>query len=138
MTGRSAAARNLLKTWLLLIAIAAGLGGIGWWAGGLRLASLFVFCVLLAAVGLWTYADRVALGMVGARELLPGEAPLLHSSIERLAARAAVVKPKLYVLPDGFPRALSAGRGAMSSSIAVSVGLMGLPSPAEVTKMFSS
>jgi heat shock protein HtpX len=52
--------------------------------------------------------------------------------VERLAARASVVKPKLYVIPDGFPRALSAGRGAMSSSLAVSVGLMGLPAPAQI------
>jgi heat shock protein HtpX len=126
------AIRNVAKAWALLLGLCAALGAFGWWISGYRVASVFVFCGLLRGVAAYWFADRVAMGMVGARELLPGEAPLLHSSIERLAARAAVVKPKLYVIPDGFPRALSAGRGAMSSSIAVSVGLMGLPSPAEV------
>jgi heat shock protein HtpX len=72
------------------------------------------------------------MGMVGARELLPGEAPLLHSSVERLAARAGVVKPRLYVISDGFPRALSAGRGAMHSALAISTGVLGWAAPAEV------
>jgi heat shock protein HtpX len=43
-----------------------------------------------------------------------------------------VVKPRLYVIPDGFPRALSVGRSPGSSSIAVSTGLLGTPSPAEL------
>lgn len=126
------AIRNVAKAWALLLGLSAALGAFGWWISGYRVASVFVFCGLLLGVAAYWFADRVAMGMVGARELLPGEAPLLHSSVERLAARASVVKPKLYVIPDGFPRALSAGRGAMSSSLAVSVGLMGLPAPAEI------
>lgn len=132
MTGRGASILNLLKAWSLLIAIAAALGGIGWALGGVRVASIFVFCVLLAAVGLWTYADRVALGMVGARELLPGEAPALHGTLDSLAARAGVVRPRLYLLPDAFPRALAAGRGPLGSAIAVSTGLLSVASPAEL------
>ncbi len=126
------AIRNIAKAWALLVGLCAALGAFGWWISGYRVASVFVFCGLLLGVAAYWFADRVAMGMVGARELLPGEAPLLHSTVERLAARASVVKPKLYVIPDGFPRALSAGRGAMSSSLAVSVGLMGLPAPAEI------
>ena len=126
------AIRNVSKAWALLLGLCAALGAFGWWLSGYRVASVFVFCGLLLGVAAYWFADRVAMCMVGARELLPGEAPLLHSSIERLAARAGVVKPRLYVIPDGFPRALSAGRGAMSSSVAVSVGLMGLPAPAEI------
>ncbi len=56
------------------------------------------------------------MGMLGARELLQGESPLLQSTVERLASRAGVVKPQLYVLSDGYPRALSAGRGAGGGS----------------------
>ena len=126
------AIRNVTKAWALLLGVCAALGAFGWWLSGYRVASIFVFCGLLLGVAAYWFADRVAMGMVGARELLPGEAPLLHSSVERLAARAGVLKPRLYVIPDGFPRALSAGRGAMSSSVAVSVGLMGLPAPAEI------
>jgi heat shock protein HtpX len=126
------AIRNVTKAWVMLLGLCAALGAFGWWISGYRVASIFVFCGLLLGVAAYWFADKIAMGMVGARELLPGEAPLLHSSVERLAARAGVMKPKLYVIPDGFPRALSAGRGAMSSSLAVSVGLMGVPAPAEI------
>jgi heat shock protein HtpX len=126
------AIRNVAKAWALLLGLCTGLGALGWWLSGYRVASVFVFCGLLLGVGAYWYADRVAMGMVGARELLPGEAPGLHSMVERLALRGRVVKPRLYVIPDGFPRALSAGRGATSSTLAVSTGLLGLPAPAEI------
>jgi heat shock protein HtpX len=126
------AIRNVCKAWLLLLGLCAVLGAFGWWIEGYRVASIFVFCGLLLGAADYWFADRVAMGMVGARELLPGEAPLLHSSVERLAARAGVVKPRLYVISDGFPRALSAGRGAMHSALAVSTGMLGWAAPAEV------
>jgi heat shock protein HtpX len=126
------AIRNVAKAWLSLLGLCAVLGAFGWWIAGYRVASIFVFCGLLLGVAAYWFADRVAMGMVGARELLPGEAPLLHSSVERMAARAGVMKPRLYVIPDGFPRALSAGRGVMHSALAVSTGVLGWVAPAEV------
>jgi heat shock protein HtpX len=126
------AIRNVTKAWALLLGLCAALGAVGWWLSGYRVGSVFVFCGLLLGVGAYWYADRVAMGMVGARELLPGEAPALHSTVERLSLRAGVVKPRLHVIPDGFPRALSAGRGATSSALAVSTGLLALPAPAEL------
>jgi heat shock protein HtpX len=129
---RVAAARNLLKVWALLAVLVGGLGLLGWFAGGYRLLSTVVFCSLLAAAAAYWYADRVVMGMVGARELPLAEAPLVHSTLERLAARAGVTKPKLYVMSDGHPRALSAGRGPRGGVIAVSRGLLGAAPPAEL------
>ena len=109
------------------------LAAVGWRLGGYRVALLFLGSAVMVASALYAYADRIVMGMVGARELLLGEAPALHSTVERLASRAGVVKPKLYVLPDGYPRALSAGRGAGGgAALALSVGLMGVASPAEL------
>jgi heat shock protein HtpX len=125
-------ARNLAKAWLLLVGNAAAVGAVFWWASGYRAASLAVFCVLLAAAGLYWTLDRVAPGMVGARELVAAEAPLLRSTVERLAARAGVAPPKLYLLTDGHPRAFAAGRGPRGSSLTVSAGLLSAASPAEL------
>jgi heat shock protein HtpX len=125
--------RNVLKAWLVLTVVALLFGLVGWKLGGYRVALLFVGSIVLLGAAVYWYADRIVLGMVGARELLQGEAPALHSTVERLAARAGVVKPRLYVLPDSYPRALSAGRGAGGgAALALSVGLMGVASPAEV------
>jgi heat shock protein HtpX len=125
-------ARNLLKVWLLLVAWCGLLGLVGWGLGGFRGASIFVFCGLLAAAALYWHLDRAALGMVGARELAAAEAPILQSTVERLAARAGVAKPKLYVFPDAHPRAMTAGRGPRGSSLAVSAGLVSITAPAEL------
>jgi heat shock protein HtpX len=129
---RLAATRNLLKVWGFVLVLCAGLGLLGWSGGGYPLLSSVVFCSLLATAAAYWYVDRVVMGMVGARELALAEAPLLHSTVERLAARANVVKPKLYVIPDGHPRAFAAGRGPRGSAIAVSRGLLGAAPPAEL------
>lgn len=126
------AIRNILKAWALLIGLCAVLGALGWWIGGLRVALVFGFGGLLVGVGSYWYSDRIVLGMVGGRELITGELPPLQTLVEQLSVRARIVKPRLYVIPDGFPRALSVGRSAGSASIAVSTGLLGSPSPAEL------
>jgi heat shock protein HtpX len=125
-------ARNLVKLWVLLIGTCAALGGIGWLLGGYRVLSLFVFCGLLLALAVYWYADRAVLGMVRARELPVGEAPAVHSALERLALRAGIAKPRLYVIEDAHPHALSAGRGPHSAGVAVTTGLLSLLDPAEL------
>ncbi|HEV7133002.1 MAG TPA: M48 family metalloprotease [Gaiellaceae bacterium] len=129
---RFVAARNILKAWLLLAGICGALGLVGWELDGFRLLSIFVFCGLLLVTGAYWTFDRVVLGMVGARELPIAEAPLLHSTVERLAAIAGVMKPRLYLIPNGLPLALATGRGPRSSSLAVSAGCVSACTPAEL------
>lgn len=126
------ALRNILKAWLLVLALTGLLALIGWALGGLRLLSIFVFAALLLAAGAYWSFDRVALGMIGAREVPLGEAPLLHSTLERLAARAGIAKPKLYLIPDGIPIGAATGRGIRSSAVAVSSGCVTACTPAEL------
>ena len=133
MRRRVAVARNLAKAWLILVAPALLMGFAGWKLGGYRLSLPFGGSIVLLGAALYWYADRIAIGMVGARELLPGEAPALHSAVERLSGRAGVTRPRLYLLPDGYPRALSGGRGAQGgAALAVSTGLLGVVTPAEL------
>src|SRR5207253_3211373 len=124
--------RNILKAWSLLVGGCLVFAGLGYLAGGLRLLSVLIFCCLLLAAATYWYVDRVALGMLGARELLVGEAPPLHSAVERLAAVAGMPKPKLYLLPGAHPRALATGRGPRAGAIAVSSGLLAICTPAEL------
>jgi heat shock protein HtpX len=130
--GRLLIVRNVLKAWALLVGTCAVLGFIGWGLGGYRLLSIFVFCGALLAGALYWYGDRVVVGLVGARELPIGESPALHSTVERLAAIAGVAKPKLYLLDDGLPRALAAGRGIRGSILGLSTGLLTATSSAEL------
>jgi heat shock protein HtpX len=126
------AARNIVKAWLLVLSLVAIFGVVGWLLDGVRGLSIFVFCALLVAAGAYWTFDRVVIGMVGARELPVGEAPLLHSTVERLASRAGILKPRLYLIPDGLPIAAATGRGTRSSAVIVSTGCVAACPPAEL------
>ncbi|HWJ31295.1 MAG TPA: M48 family metalloprotease, partial [Gaiellaceae bacterium] len=132
MFSRLVVLRNVLKAWMLLVGASAVFALVGWGLGGYRLLSIFVFCGALLAGALYWYSDRVAMGLLRARELPVGEFPGLHSTLERLAAVAGTVKPRLYLMEDGLPRAAAAGRGPRGSAIAVSAGLLTAASPAEL------
>jgi heat shock protein HtpX len=127
-----AAARNIAKAFLLLAGFVAALAALGWWLGGFRLASVFFIVALLMAATIWWYGPRVILASVGARELLLAEGPLLHSTAERLALAAGVARPRLYLVDDGYPHAFSVGRGSSDFGIALSRGLIGMATPAEL------
>ena len=99
--------------------------------GGYRLLSIFVFCGLLAGAAVYWYGDRMILGLAEARPLAQAEAPAYVATAERLAARARVPKPRLYLIRDPYPRALSAGRGR-AQTIALSTGLLAALPPAEL------
>jgi heat shock protein HtpX len=126
------AAKNVAKAFLLLGGFVALFAALGWWLGGIRLASVFfVVCLLMAATLHW-YGPRIVLASLGARELTIGEGALLHTTVERLAALAGVARPRLFVLPDGHPRAFAVGRGIAASALAVSQGLVTALPPAEL------
>jgi len=122
----------VLKAWLLVAFLATIFGGLGWLLGGSRVASIFVFCVLLATAAVWAYGDRALLGMLGAREYALAEDPILRSTVDALSAKLGVVPPKLYLIADPFPRSFAAGRGPRSASLAVSTGLLAALPPDEL------
>src|SRR5215218_10633664 len=127
-----AVSRNYAKALLLLVGVCAVAGGIGWLLGGYRLLLLFGTSAFLFAATTYWYGDRFLLGLVGARELPLAEAPAVHSAVERLAARAGVVKPRLYLIPEGHPHAFATGRGPGGSTLALSRGLLAAAPPAEL------
>jgi heat shock protein HtpX len=126
------ATRNVVKAFFFLGGFVALLACLGWWLGGFRLASLFFVVGLLMAATVYWYGARIVLASLGARELTLAEAPTLHTLVEHLAVAAGVERPKLFLLPDGHPRALTVGRGATAAGIAVSQGLLTMAAPAEL------
>jgi heat shock protein HtpX len=129
---RLVAAWNVLKAWLLVAGGCAIVGAAGWALGGYRLMSLLVFFALLVAGAAYWYGDRIVLGLVGAKELPLGDSPALHATVSALAGLAGVPKPRIYVLREGLPVALAAGRGPRGGAIAVSRGLLAAAPPAEL------
>ncbi|QSQ24604.1 zinc metalloprotease HtpX [Pyxidicoccus parkwayensis] len=115
---------NALKTTVLLAGLTAlvlligeQLGG----AQGLMYAGLFA---VVMNFGSYWFSDRIALAIHGAQPLPYEQAPWLHQMIERLAARAGMPKPKVYLLPTRTPNAFATGRNPSHAAVAVTAGLM--------------
>ncbi|MBZ4419036.1 zinc metalloprotease HtpX [Myxococcus sp. RHSTA-1-4] len=115
---------NALKTTVLLAGLTALVLAIGQRLGGpqgLMFAALFA---VVMNFGSYWFSDRIALAIHGAQPLPYEQAPWLHQMIERLAARAGMPRPKVYILPTRTPNAFATGRNPSHAAVAVTAGLM--------------
>jgi heat shock protein HtpX len=129
---RGAAALNIFKAWAFVGVLTAAFAALGWAIGGFTTAALFALCALLAATGIYRFGDRALLGMLGARPFALAEDPLLRSAVDKVAAKLDVRPPQLYLIDDGFPRLFAVGRGPMSSTVALSTGVLNALRPEEL------
>ncbi len=77
-------------------------------------------------------SDKLALRMMGAREVSPQEAPELHAMIERLCVQADLPKPRIAVAQTDMPNAFAMGRSPKSATVCATTGILDLLSPAEL------
>jgi heat shock protein HtpX len=102
---------------LLLLFIGEALGG----SNGMTIA--LVFAVLMNG-GAYFFSDKIALKSSGAVPISREESPRLYAVMERLAAKANLPMPKLYMIPQAAPNAFATGRNPSHASVAVTQGLM--------------
>ncbi len=102
---------------LLLLFIGEALGG----SNGMTIA--LVVAVLMNG-GAYFFSDKIALKSSGAVPISREESPRLYAVMERLAAKANLPMPKLYLIPQAAPNAFATGRNPTHASVAVTQGLM--------------
>jgi len=110
---------------LLLLFIGATLGG----RGGMTVA--LIFAILMNGVA-YFFSDKIALASAGAQPISREQAPRLYEVMERLAAKANLPMPKLYLIPEAAPNAFATGRNPIHASVAVTQGLMELMNDEEL------
>ncbi|WP_414640694.1 zinc metalloprotease HtpX [Archangium sp.] len=115
---------NALKTTVLLAGLTALMLFVGERLGGPQGLVVAGFFVVVMNFGSYWFSDRIALAMHGAQPLEYAEAPWLHQMVERLAARAGMPKPKLYLLPTRTPNAFATGRNPEHAAVAVTAGIL--------------
>nr|WP_309895221.1 zinc metalloprotease HtpX [Archangium sp.] len=115
---------NALKTTVLLAGLTALLLVVGERLGGPRGLVFAGFFVVVMNFGSYWFSDRIALAMHGAQPLEYAQAPWLHQLVERLAQRAGMPKPKLYLLPTRTPNAFATGRDPEHAAVAVTAGIV--------------
>src|SRR5579862_7857724 len=72
------------------------------------------------------FSDKIALRSSGAQPVTREQLPRLYEVMERLAAKANLPVPKLYVIPEEAPNAFATGRNPRHASVAVTEGLLNL------------
>src|SRR4051794_38018060 len=91
----------LLKSWVLVVVIAAGLLAAQYW-----------------------FSDRIALFGMRGHIVTPEEQPLLHGHIDRLCAAADMPKPRVAISEMDLPNAFATGRNPDHSVICVTTDLL--------------
>jgi heat shock protein HtpX len=115
---------NVLRTTVLLAALTALFLVIGGALGGNQgLFIAFVFALLMNFVSYW-FSDKIVLRMYGAREVSLPEAPDLYRLVQRLAQRAGIPMPRVYIIPSDAPNAFATGRNPQNGAVAVTEGIM--------------
>lgn len=104
-----AALITLLKSWILVVVIAAGLLAAQYW-----------------------FSDRIALYAMRGRLVSPEEEPHLHGVVDRLCATVDMPKPRVAVADMDLPNAFATGRSADHSVVCVTTGLTRRLEPAEL------
>jgi heat shock protein HtpX len=113
---------NGLKTALLLGLMSALLLGIGELLGGSNgLVMAFGFAALMNFGSYW-FSDKIVLRMYRAQQVGPEHA--LYRMVERLAARANLPMPKVYIIPDQSPNAFATGRNPSHAAVAATEGIL--------------
>ena len=115
---------NNLKTTVLLAGMTGLLLAIGQLWGG---QNGMMFALVLAAVfnlGTYFFSDKLALKMSGAQPIAREDSPRIYQIVERLAAKANIPVPKIYMIPTDSPNAFATGRNPNHASVAVTRGIL--------------
>lgn len=114
---------NMIKTGLLMMVMTmlfvfagAALGG----QAGIIFA--LGFAVISNFIAYW-FSDRMVLAAYKAKEVDRNSAPALFEIVEKLAKRADLPMPRVYIIPSEQPNAFATGRNPQHAAVAVTEGL---------------
>jgi heat shock protein HtpX len=115
---------NIFKTGLLLAVLTAMLVVIGGAIGGQQGMFIAFFLALAMNVFSYWFSDKMVLAMYRAQPLDERQAPELHAMVRRLAQRAQIPMPRVYLIPGDTPNAFATGRNPEHAVIAVTEGIL--------------
>jgi heat shock protein HtpX len=123
---------NGFKTTILLTLLTLLLMLAGEYIGGQN--GMLIAFAIAAATNFFSYfySDKIALAMYGAQPVTREELPRAYEVVGRLAQKAGIPMPKIYVLPTESPNAFATGRNPQHASVAVTHGILELLSDEEL------
>ena len=115
---------NYARTALLLAAMTGLFVAVGYAVGGQ--GGMLVALLIAVGMNVFTYwnADKLVLRMHGAQEVDAATAPQLYAIVARLAERAQLPMPRVYLMQNDQPNAFATGRNPQNAAVAVTTGLL--------------
>ncbi len=123
---------KVLRTTFLLTALTLVLLTIGGAVGGRNGMTIALIFAAFSNAFAYFFSDKIALWSSGAQPVSREELPRPYEVLERLAAKANLPVPKLYMIPEAAPNAFATGRNPSHASVAVTQGLMQLMNDEEL------
>jgi heat shock protein HtpX len=113
-----------LKTFLLMSAIVALFGALGYMLGGGP--GMLLALALGGAMNFWAYwnSDKLVLRMYNASKVDETTAPEFYGMVKELAERADLPMPRVYVINEDQPNAFATGRNPENAAVAATTGIM--------------
>lgn len=115
---------NSIKTTMLmalLMGLMVALGGA--FAGQTGMTVMLIIALGMNFFSYW-FSDRMVLSMYNAQEVDRQSAPELYGLVEKLAGRAQLPMPRVYIINEDAPNAFATGRNPSNAAVAVTTGLM--------------
>ena len=115
-----------MKTAMLMALMTMLLMAIGDYFGGLQGMTIMLFFGV--AMNFFTYwnSDKMVLAHYNAQEVDARTAPRLYAIVKRLADRAKLPMPKMYISDSPVPNAFATGRNPEHAAVAVNTALADL------------
>jgi heat shock protein HtpX len=121
---------NAMKTAVLLAALTGLFIVVGGMLGGQGGAMFAFVLAMVMNLGSYWFSDKIVLRMYHAQPVGPDH-PLFRIT-QRLAQKAGLPMPKVYVIPDASPNAFATGRNPDHAAVAATEGIMRLLSESEL------
>jgi heat shock protein HtpX len=96
----------------------------GYLLGGEQGAFLALILAGLMNFVAYFFSDKIALSAYRARPVSAADAPKLHAIVERLAQKAGIPMPRLYVVPSPALNAFATGRNPSHAAVAATSGIL--------------
>ena len=125
--------QNKVRSILLMLAIVALLGVLGYFAGfflagdpasALFFVPLAMGLAALLSLGAFFSGDSLVLSASGARRVDQQEQAQLINVVRELSLAADVPEPRVWLIDDSAPNAFATGRDPKHASVAVTTGLL--------------
>lgn len=123
---------NMFKTFILLFGLTLFFIFIGNAIGGKQGATIALVIALAMNFFSYWFSDKIVLKMYGAKPVTEAEAPEFYSLVRRLASKASMPMPKVYIINEDQPNAFATGRNPEHAAVAATTGIMRILSKEEL------